>query len=140
MFHLIVLKMLVAVNFLMGLIFKANKNQKHQSHTYCFLKQFELFHWQQFFVSKQNQITLLLDFFFDKEILFIEKFEIKEMTSLLLPYFFVQFPRKLFFFESGKCANFHTVTAICIMAIFYFINLIVVAETIQGRKIFAEIR
>ena len=34
-----------------------------------------------------------------------------------LPYFRVQFPRKLFFFESRKCVNFHIVSAI-----FYFIN------------------
>ena len=48
------------------------------------------------------------------------------------------FPRIVFAFESGKCGNFHIVSPL--WQFFYFINSIVAAETIQKRKLFAEIR
>ena len=51
-----------------------------------------------------------------------------------MPYFLICFPRKLFFFEfenSNSCRKFQ---------FFYLINGIFAAETIQGRKLFEEIR
>ena len=61
-------------------------------------------------------------------------------TQNCVPYFHEQFPRKLFFFEVEKCRYFHIVSTIPLLLCSKYCGNYLRAETIQGWKLFAEIR